>query len=165
MLVPIVVGGWSPFHYGYWVWRSSIYCWVPREPWGWIPFHYGRWVHTPSHGWAWVPPFRRDVIWNPGAVAWNIGPGRVLWVPLAPGEIYYGQRHYGPQSININQVNINIQKNVYINARVKDAVVTVHKDSFYRKNLAKVTQAENPFLKPVKVSAPLLKSLASQMVR
>jgi len=49
---------------------------------------------------------------------------------LAPGEIYYGRRDYGPQSVNINQVNINIQKNVYSNARVKDAVVTVQKDSF-----------------------------------
>jgi hypothetical protein len=152
--VPTVVVGWSPFQYGYWAWKSGIYCWVPREPWGWVPFHYGRWVSTPNHGWAWVPPPRQGIIWNPGAVAWNISSSHVSWVPLAPGEIYYGRRDYGPQSVNINQVNINIQKNVYKNARVKDAVVTVPKDSFYRKNLAKVTQAENPFLKPVKVSGP-----------
>jgi hypothetical protein len=87
-------------------------------------------------------------------VAWNISSSHVSWVPLAPGEIYYGRRDYGPQSVNINRVRIDIQKSIYINAQVKDAVVTVPKDSFYRKNLAKVNQAENPFLKPVKVSGP-----------
>ena len=152
--VPTVVVGWAPFQYGYWAWRRGIYCWVPREPWGWVPFHYGRWVHTPNHGWAWVPPFRHAAIWNPGAVAWNIAPTYVSWVPLAPGEIYYGNRYYGPQSVIINQVNINIQKNVYINARVKDAVVTVQKDSFFKRNPVKITQVENLFLKPAKISVP-----------
>ncbi len=152
--VPTVVVGWAPFQYGYWAWRRGVYCWVPRERWGWVPFHYGRWVHTSNHGWAWVPPFRHGAIWNPGAVAWNIGPTYVSWVPLAPGEIYYGNRYYGPQSVNINQVNINIQKNVYINARVKDAVVTVHRDSFFRRNPLRIPQVENPFLNPGKISAP-----------
>jgi hypothetical protein len=152
--VPTVVVGWSPFQYGYWAWKSGIYCWVPREPWGWVPFHYGRWVSTPNHGWAWVPPPRQGIIWNPGAVAWNISSSHVSWVPLAPGEIYYGNRYYGPQSVNINQVNINIQKNVYINARVKDAVMTVQKDSFSKRNSVKITQVENPFLKAVKTSVP-----------
>jgi hypothetical protein len=87
-------------------------------------------------------------------VAWNISSSHVSWVPLAPGEIYYGNRYYGPQSVNINQVNINIQKNVYINARVKDAVVTVQKDSFFKRNSVKITQVENPFLKAVKTSVP-----------
>jgi hypothetical protein len=152
--VPTVVIGWTPFQYGYWAWRRGIYCWVPRELWGWVPFHYGRWVHTSNHGWAWVPPSRQGIIWNPGAVAWNISSSHVSWVPLAPGEIYYGNRYYGPQSVNINQVNINIQKNGYINARVKDAVVTVQKDSFSKRNLVKITQVENPFLKAVKTSVP-----------
>ena len=152
--VPTVVVGWSPFQYGYWAWRRGIYCWVPREPWGWVPFHYGRWVHTHNHGWAWVPPFRHATIWNPGAVAWYIGPTHVSWVPLAPGEIYYGHRYYGPQSVNINRVNIDIQKNAYINARVKDAVVTVHRDSFFRRNPVRITKVENPFLQPAKVSGP-----------
>jgi Family of unknown function (DUF6600)/FecR protein len=152
--VPTVVVGWAPFQYGYWAWRRGIYCWVPREPWGWLPSHYGRWVHTHNHGWAWVPPFRHAAIWNPGAVAWNIGPTYVSWVPLAPGEIYYGNRYYGPQSVNINQVNINIQKNVYINSRVKDAVVTVQKDSFSKRNPVRISQVTNPFLNPGKISAP-----------
>ena len=152
--VPTVVVGWTPFQYGHWAWRRGIYCWIPREPWGWIPFHYGRWVRHHHHGWAWVPPFRHAAIWNPGAVAWHIGPKHVSWVPLGPGEIYYGHRYYGPHSININRVNINIQKNAYINARIKDAVVTVQNDSFNRKNPARITHVENPFLNPVKASIP-----------
>jgi hypothetical protein len=152
--VPTVFVGWAPFQYGYWAWRRGIYCWVPREPWGWVPFHYGRWVHTHNHGWAWVPPFRHTAIWNPGAVAWNIAPTHVSWIPLAPGEIYYGHHYYGPQSVNINRVNIGIQKNAYINARVKDAVVTVHRDSFFRRNPVRIPQVENPFLNPGKISGP-----------
>lgn len=152
--VPTVVVGWAPFQYGSWAWRRGVYCWVPREPWGWVPFHYGRWVHLRNHGWAWVPPVRHATIWNPGAVAWNIGPSHVSWVPLAPGEIYYGNRYYGPQSVNINQANISIQNNVYINAQVKDAVVTIQKDSFFKRNPVKITQVKNPFLKAVKVSVP-----------
>jgi hypothetical protein len=152
--VPTVVVGWAPFQYGYWAWRRGIYCWVPREPWGWIPFHYGRWVHMRNYGWAWVPPFRHAAIWNPGAVAWNIGPTYVSWVPLAPGEIYYGHRYYGPQSVNITRVNVGIQKNAYINAQVKNAVVTVHRDSFFRKNPARITQVANPFQNVTKVSGP-----------
>ena len=152
--VPTVVIGWAPFQYGYWAWRRGIYCWVPYEPWGWVPFHYGRWVHTNNYGWAWVPPFRHAVIWNSGAVAWHIGSTHVSWVPLAPGEIYYGYGDYGPLSVNILRANINIQKNVYINAKVKDAVVTVQRDSFFRRNPVRITQVENPFLNPVKVSGP-----------
>jgi hypothetical protein len=152
--VPTVVVGWAPFQYGYWAWRRGVYCWVPRERWGWVPFHYGRWVHTSNHGWAWVPPVRQGIIWNPGAVAWNIAPTHVSWVPLAPGEIYYGNRYYGPQSVNINRVNIGIQKNAYINARVKDAVVTVQKDSFSKRNPVRISQVTNPFLNPGKISAP-----------
>jgi hypothetical protein len=152
--VPTVVVGWAPFRYGHWAWRRGVYCWVPQEPWGWVPFHYGRWVSIHNHGWAWVPPFRHATIWHPGAVVWHISSTHVSWVPLAPGEIYYGNRYYGPQSVNINQVNINIQKNVYVNARVKDSVVTVRRDSFFRRNPVRITQAENPFLNPVKVSGP-----------
>jgi hypothetical protein len=87
-------------------------------------------------------------------VAWQIGSTYVSWVPLAPGEIYYGHGDYGPNSVNINRVSINIQKNVYINAQVKNAVVTVHGDSFNKRNPSKITSVENPFLKPAKVSGP-----------
>ena len=151
--VPTVVVGWTPFRLGHWKWSRGIYCWIPYEPWGWVPFHYGRWVHI-HHGWVWVPPFPHAAIWHPGAVGWHIGPGDISWVPLAPGEIYYGHRYYGPHSVNITRVNIHNEKNVFINARVKDAVVSVPKDSFFKRSPVKVAQVENPFLNPVKVSGP-----------
>lgn len=152
--IPTVIIGWTPFSYGYWTWRGGIYCWVPYDPWGWIPFHYGRWAHLHRHGWVWVPPFRHAPIWHPGAVGWHIGPTHVSWIPLAPGEIYYGHRYYGPHSVNMTRVNVNIQKNIYINARIKNAVVTVDKASFSKRHLVKTTKMENPFLNPVKVSGP-----------
>jgi hypothetical protein len=51
-------------------------------------------------------------------------------------------------------VNIGIQKNAYINARVKDAVVTVQKDSFSKRNPVRISQVTNPFLNPGKISVP-----------
>jgi hypothetical protein len=154
--VPTVVVGWAPFRHGHWTWRGGIYCWVPYERWGWVPFHYGRWVHVHLHGWVWVPPVPRVVFWNPGAVAWVMGPTTISWVPLAPGEIYYGHRHYGPHSVVINR-NVHIERNVYINAKVKDAVVTIHKDRFLKhdkREPIRVIHTENPFLGKGKVSGP-----------
>ena len=155
--VPTVVVGWAPFRHGHWTWRRGIYCWVPYERWGWVPFHYGRWVHVHMHGWVWVPPVPRVIFWNPGAVAWYMGPTYVSWVPLAPGEIYYGYRHYGPHSVVINRVNVNIQRNVYINAKVKDAVVTIPKDRLLKhdkREPIRVIHRENPFVGKGKVSGP-----------
>jgi hypothetical protein len=154
--VPTVVVGWAPFRQGYWTWRRGIYCWVPYERWGWIPFHYGRWVHIHNHGWAWVPPAPRVVFWNPGAVAWYRGPTTVSWIPLAPGEIYYGYRNYGPHSVVLNR-NVHIERNVYINAKVKNAVVTIPKDHFLKpgkREPIRVIHTENPFVGKGKVSGP-----------
>lgn len=154
--VPTVVVGWAPFRHGHWTWRRGIYCWVPYEHWGWVPFHYGRWVHVHLHGWVWVPPVPRVVFWNPGAVAWYMGPSTISWVPLAPGEIYYGHRHYGPHSMVINR-NVHIERNVYINAKVKNAVVTIHKDRFLKhdkREPIRVVHTENPFVGKGKVSGP-----------
>ncbi|MGB9630271.1 MAG: DUF6600 domain-containing protein, partial [Thermodesulfobacteriota bacterium] len=153
--VPIVSVGWAPFRHGHWTWRKGVYCWVPREPWGWVPFHYGRWIYLPHHGWVWVPPVPRVIFWHPGAVAWHIGPNYVSWVPLAPGEIYYGYRYYGPYSVNLNRPNLSIPRNIFVNAKVKDAVVTLPKDSFFKKHpVAKIEIKENPFLNPGKISGP-----------
>jgi hypothetical protein len=154
--VPTVVVGWAPFRHGYWTWRGGIYCWVPYERWGWLPFHYGRWVHIHLHGWVWVPPVPRVIFWHPGAVAWVMGPTTISWVPLAPGEIYYGYRHYGPHSVVINR-NVHIERKVYINAKVKDAVVTIHKDHFLKpgkREPIRVIHTENPFVGKGKVSGP-----------
>ena len=102
-----------------------------------------------------VPPVPRVIFWHPGAVAWHIGPNYVSWVPLAPGEIYYGYRYYGPYSVNLNRPNLSIPRNIFVNAKVKDAVVTLPKDSFFKKHpVAKIEIKENPFLNPGKISGP-----------
>lgn len=131
---PIVEAGWSPFHQGRWIWWRGELVWLPYERWGWVPCHYGRWRFYPANGWVWIPPVATAIIWNPGAVAWITGSEFVAWVPLAPGEIYYGHRHYGPWSVNITNVQVtNIHvTNVFVNARVTNAVVVVHKEAFLR---------------------------------
>ena len=35
--------------------------------------------------------------WYPGRVAWIGSDAEVGWVPLAPTEVYYGHRYWGPQ--------------------------------------------------------------------
>jgi hypothetical protein len=109
----VVVGAsWSPYRDGRWIWRGYDYEWVGSEPWGWAPYHYGRWSFIINIGWFWVPPVTREVYWSPGYVGWVRTPDYVAWVPLAPGEMYYGRGNYGRHSVNItnvkniNQVNI-----------------------------------------------------------
>jgi len=147
--VPRVAVRWVPFSNGYWIGRGVAYCWIPYEAWGWIPFHYGRWVHIHLHGWVWVPPPRHAVSWHPGAVGWHIGPNHISWVPLAPGEIDDGHGYNRP-----GPVNTNYQKKVFINARVKEAVVTVQRDSFLKRTPIRGTQKETPFIRTVKSPIP-----------
>ncbi|MBI5057860.1 MAG: FecR domain-containing protein [Nitrospirae bacterium] len=153
----IVIGvSWSPYRNGRWIWRGDDYVWVGYEPWGWAPYHYGRWSFVVNIGWFWVPPVAREVYWSPGYVGWVRTNDYVAWVPLAPGEIYYGRGYYGRHSVNITNVNINqvnitnVYKNVYINngATIVDRktfatgspkIVNVHetevrKDIFTKKN-------------------------------
>ncbi len=129
---PIVEAGWSPFHQGRWIWWRGELVWLPYEAWGWAPCHYGRWRFYAATGWVWIPPVATAVIWNPGAVGWITGPEFVAWIPLAPGEIYYGHRHYGPWSVNITNIQVtNIQvTNVFVNATATHGVVVVHKEAF-----------------------------------
>jgi hypothetical protein len=85
-----------------------------------------------------------------------MGPTTISWVPLAPGEIYYGYRHYGPHSVVINR-NVHIERNVYINAKVKNSVVTIHKDHFLKpgkREPIRVIHTENPFVGKGKASGP-----------
>jgi|GEM_PF-640723 len=135
--------GWSPYRLGRWRWRHGEYVWISSEPWGWAPYHYGRWAHIRGYGWCWVPPRHGEAYWGPGYVGWVYTSNYVSWVPLAPHEKYYGYGNYGPNSVNI--VNININKttinNVYVNAKVKNAVTIVHRDSF-------LTGKDRPFRKP-----------------
>ncbi len=159
----VIAAGWAPYRDGRWVWIGGDYVWVSYEPWGWVPYHYGRWTFNASFGWIWVPPASRAAYWSPGYVAWVNTPSYVAWVPLAPGEIYYGYGYYGPNSVNI--VNINIGKtritHLYRNAHARHAVTIVDHDNFLRGRYRyrEVKKRGNPFLTPEKVhpGRPLLK--------
>jgi hypothetical protein len=146
----VVSAGWAPYRMGRWVWIRGDYVWISYEPWGWVPYHYGRWAFVSSIGWCWVPPLRGAVYWGPGFVGWVRTPTHISWVPLAPREIYYGYGHYGPYSVNITNININtinVEKVVYRNVRVQNAVTVVHHDTFIHGRHVEVRERENPFLR------------------
>ena len=146
----VVSVGWAPYRVGRWVWMGGDYVWVSYEPWGWVPYHYGRWAFAASIGWCWVPPVRGAVFWGPGFVGWVRTPTYVSWVPLAPGEIYYGHGYYGPHSVNIAQVNIthiDVHKVVYKNVHVRNGVTVIHHDTFVKGKHVDFKVKENPFLK------------------
>lgn len=131
---PTVDVGWSPFREGRWVsWRGEL-TWFSSEPWGWAPYHYGRWLFYPATGWVWIPPAAPVAIWNPGAVAWVTGPEFVAWIPLAPGEIFFGFRNFGPGSVNVTNVQVtNLHvTNVFVNTRATNAAVITHRDVFLK---------------------------------
>jgi hypothetical protein len=150
-----VAADWSPYRIGRWCWIGGDYVWVSYEPWGWVPYHYGRWAFVGSIGWCWVPPPITAYYWSPGFVAWISTPTCVSWVPLAPGEIYYGRGYYGPHSVNITNINIkriNIT-NVYVNAKVVNAVTVVNRQTFLTGRAERVVNApRNPFTAGVKPS-------------
>ncbi len=146
----VVVAGWAPYRHGRWVWLRGDYVWISFDPWGWAPHHYGRWAFRVGFGWFWVPPAVNAVYWSPGFVAWISTPTYVSWVPLAPREIYYGYGYYGPYSVNLTKVNVkNVTvTNVYVNARVTNAVTVVHRDAFLTGRKGKGEPGPvNPFLR------------------
>jgi len=140
---------WAPYRQGRWVWIGNDYVWIGSEPWGWAPYHYGRWSHVPSHGWCWIPPRRNEVHWGPGYVSWIQTSSDVAWVPLAPGEMYYGHGNYGPHSTNIVNINIHtvIPGKNYRNARVRNAVTVIHRDAFLSGKYKDGRGRDNPFLR------------------
>lgn len=146
---PAVVSvSWAPYRYGRWTWIGGDYVWVSYDPWGWAPYHYGRWAFVVSIGWCWVPPVRGAVYWSPGYVAWISTPTYVSWLPLAPGEIYYGYGNYGPQSVNLTSININTINitNIYRNAEVAGAYTAVSRDAFVTGRQKDFRVEKNPFL-------------------
>jgi hypothetical protein len=151
----LVVSTWAPYRHGRWAWIYDDYVWISYEPWGWIPYHYGRWAFRAGIGWFWVPPSVNAVFWSPGFVAWIYTPTYVSWVPLAPGEIYYGYGYYGPHSVNLRKVNVkNINiTNIYINARVNNAVTVIHRDTFLTGRQVVIKNVpSNPFISGARVS-------------
>lgn len=121
---------WAPYRSGQWIWRGGDYVWISFEPWGWVPYHYGRWSVVAGFGWCWVPPLRGDVFWAPAFVGWISTPAHVGWVPLAPGETYYGRGYYGRHSVNVINVTVNQTTSIYRYANVSNAVTVVNRDSF-----------------------------------
>lgn len=164
----VVSVGWAPYRIGRWVWVRGDYVWISYEPWGWVPYHYGRWAFVTSIGWCWVPPPRGAVYWGPGFVGWVYTPTYVSWVPLAPGEIYYGHGYYGPHSVNITNINITniqVQKVVYKNIHIQNAVTVVHHDTFVTGRKVEVKVRENPFLKEkINIGRPDIKPEKTTMM-
>jgi hypothetical protein len=145
---PIVTDtAWAPYTYGSWVWIRGSNVWVDYNPWGWTPSHYGRWTFITGFGWSWVPPPFGAAYWGPGYVGWVFTPTYVAWVPLAPGELYYGYGYYGPHSVNLTTVNINtiVVNRTYINARVRNSVTVVKRDSFGTGRRVPLQIRDNPF--------------------
>ena len=126
----IVTVDWAPYRSGYWRYYPSYgWTWISYEPWGWAPYHYGRWAYHRNR-WCWVPHGGFGVTlsswsWHPSLVVFfGIGGGgyrsgyrdgyrngyrdgyydRVGWVPLAPGERYYGS--YGHTTVINNNTTI-----------------------------------------------------------
>ena len=159
--VPTVAPGWSPYSNGRWCWVGGDYVWLPYDPW-YAPFHYGRWTWSVSIGWFWAPPLTPVAYWSPGYVSWVSGPNYVGWVPLAPGEVYYGYGYYGPYSVNIYKTKVVNVTNVYVNSRVNNGVVIVNKNNFVQGNVTRVAiknvrdPKQNPFLNPRQANAKII---------
>ncbi len=147
----IVTPGWAPYTLGRWVWIQGNYVWVSYESWGWVPYHYGRWAFRPGTGWFWVPPSAQQAFWCPGLVAWNYTPTYVSWVPLAPGEIYYGYGYYGSNSVNMRNVDprtVRAAAPYYVNARISNAVTVVSRQTFVSGSpYNRLRIPENPFMR------------------
>jgi hypothetical protein len=121
-----VAAGWSPYHFGRWVWVAPWgWTWVDDAPWGFAPFHYGRWAYVGSR-WAWVPgPRRIRPVYAPALVAWvgspvagvsiGIGGAGVGWFPLGPREVFVPGYHVSNNYVrNVNISNTTIVNNTYI---------------------------------------------------
>lgn len=126
--------GWSPFTCGRWTKWYNEHVWIPYEPFGHVTHHYGGWVVV-NGIWYWVPPPRvlriRVLRWHPGRVLWIHTPQYIGWVPLAPHEVFYGFRYWGPGTVVLNQVNIfNIHIILGEYANIARPVI-VNKQGFY----------------------------------
>lgn len=164
-----VAAGWAPYHDGHWAWIDPWgWTWVDDLPWGFTPFHYGRWVYIHNR-WGWSPgPIavveRRQPVarpyYAPAMVAWfggarwgvsvSAGGPSVGWVPLGFGEVFtpsyacsrryftnvnvYNTRVAGTVNItnlyNTVYVNHTVYNREFVNVRAPNAVVAMPQNAF-----------------------------------
>lgn len=128
----VLSSDWAPYRSGRWIWKGDDYVWISYESWGWAPYHYGRWAFASGLGWCWVPPVRGDIYWGPGYVGWYRSENHVGWTPLAPGESFYGRRHYGRHSVNIVDTPVNSVSVFYKNQNVRGGFSVLLQNDFLR---------------------------------
>lgn len=156
-----VVDDWAPYRDGKWVWIAPWgWTWVDAAPWGFAPFHYGRWVYASTlsgRRWCWVPgryPVQIRPVYAPALVAFigsssnvvlkgGYSPNYVSWFPLGPGEVYRpGYHHSQHYWHNLNHggwsgrnQGIPERRPVaisYVNQYVPRAVTTIDQHNFVR---------------------------------
>ena len=137
-----VAGGWTPYHFGHWVWIGPWgWTWVGDEPWGFAPFHYGRWAFVGGY-WGWVPgpmvvrPFYAPALvgFVGGGFGLSIGLGSgfsgVAWFPLGPRDVFIPGYRASPryvQYVNITNsraVNVTQVTSAYNNYRANGESVS-----------------------------------------
>ncbi|MBS0288456.1 MAG: hypothetical protein JSS07_00290 [Proteobacteria bacterium] len=112
---------WSPYQEGRWIWVDPWgWTWVGNEPWGFTPYHYGRWIYI-NNRWRWVPgPKKYRAVYAPALVVF-ISDERekdISWIPLGPGEVYrpaYQVTEHYFYSINQNNTTVELSyvKSIY----------------------------------------------------
>src|SRR5215471_12103721 len=124
-----VAAAWQPFTVGRWTDWYGDQCWMPDEPFGYVTHHYGNWVAVGGI-WYWAPPVATVAVatgpllgfaWYPGRVAWIHSEADIGWVPLAPKEVYYAHRAWGPRAVvvaSVPTVSINIGSLAFAQAAV-----------------------------------------------
>jgi hypothetical protein len=156
----VISDDWAPYRSGRWIWKGDDYVWISFESWGWVPYHFGRWAVVGGFGWCWVPPARGDVYWGPGYVGWYSTGSHVGWTPLAPGEIFYGRRHYGRHSAIITQVNINPTTVVYRNRHNPGGLTVIEQNDFLRGRVVRQQPSRNASITvAVSVGSPQVRPL------
>jgi len=145
--------GFAPFHYGRWAWAGGHWCWVPG---GISP----RPVYAPALVAFAAGGGGGGVHWG---VSLSIGSPGVAWFPLGPGEVYRPAYAVSPTYINninktvnvtnvtnitnINNTTINnvtVNKTVYVNQQVPNAVTAVPANAFVQGKPVQRTLAAVP---------------------